>query len=68
MDPEAVLLKRTADPRAPGAPVIKALCNTDAIAIVPQSTLAALDAALAQDLGSEELTVLSYSIEQGLLV
>ena len=65
--PEAVVLECTADPLAPGAAVIAALCHTDAINIVPHAVLAPLDAAFAQGLGGGELAVLSYAVEHGLL-
>jgi predicted nucleic acid-binding protein len=65
--PEAVLLECTADPSAPSAALIAAVCQTTAIDIVPQALLAPLDAAMAQGLGSGELAVLSYAMEHSLL-
>ncbi len=65
--PEAVLLECTADPSAPGAAVIGALCSSTAIDIVPQALLTPLDAAFAQGLGSGELAVLAYAAEHSLL-
>ncbi len=65
--PEAVLQECTADPSAAGAAVIAQLHLAHAFEIIPQTDLTALDAALAQGLGTGEIAVLSYAATHHLL-
>jgi predicted nucleic acid-binding protein len=65
--PEAVLQECCADPFAPGAAVIAAAQAAGSFEIIPQASITALDAALAQGLGSGEIAVLAYAWQHGLL-
>jgi predicted nucleic acid-binding protein len=65
--PEPVLQECTADPSAPGAAIIHDIYTAGGFQIIPQASLAPLDAAFAQGLGTGEIAVLSYAAAHGLL-
>lgn len=65
--PEPVLQECTADPSAPGAAIIHDICTAGGFQIIPQASLAPLDAAFAQGLGTGEIAVLSYAAAHALL-
>jgi uncharacterized protein len=65
--PEPVLQECTADPSAPGAAIIHDLCIAGGFQIIPLASLAPLDAAFAQGLGTGEIAVLSYAAAHALL-
>ena len=65
--PEPVLQECTADPSAPGAAIIHDVYASGGFQIIPQTSLAPLDAAFAQGLGTGEIAVLCYAAEHALL-
>jgi predicted nucleic acid-binding protein len=65
--PEPVLQECTADPSAPGAAIIHEVHASGGFQIIPQASLAPLDAAFAQGLGTGEIAVLSYAATHALL-
>ena len=65
--PEPVLQECTADPSAPGAAIIHDVYASGGFQIIPQASLAPLDAAFAQGLGTGEIAVLAYAAEHALL-
>ena len=65
--PEPVLQECTADPSAPGAAIIDNMVGSGSFQIIPHASLAPLDAAFAQGLGTGEIAVLAYAAEHALL-
>ena len=65
--PETVLQECTADPSAPGAAIIDDMAASGGFQIIPQTSLAPLDAAFAQGLGTGEIAVHSYAAAHALL-
>jgi uncharacterized protein len=64
---EPVLQECTADPSARSAAIIQDVYASGGFQIIPQASLAPLDAAFAQGLGTGEIAVLSYAAAHGLL-